>query len=101
MKKDELLDLAARSPDPEITDADRALLEAITGGNFDFRPKAKKERLAMIAAFRVEAAANAQAIAALPELIDALSGMVTAYGNELASCPYTARARALLARLDA
>lgn len=39
----------------EVTQADRELLEAITGGNFDFKPKAKAERLEMIARHRIEA----------------------------------------------
>ena len=42
--------------------------------------------------------ANARLIAAAPELYAALQGMVSAYGNELATCPYTRRARAALAK---
>lgn len=37
----------------EVTKADRDLLDAITGPFMTFKPKAKRERLQMIAAFRV------------------------------------------------
>lgn len=37
----------------EIIQADRDLLDAITGPFMTFKPKAKRERLGIIAAFRV------------------------------------------------
>lgn len=40
--------------DAIVSQRDRELLEAITGGNFDFKPKAKRERLQMIATYRAE-----------------------------------------------
>lgn len=40
--------------DAIVSQRARDLLEAITGGNFDFKPAAKQERLKMIARFEAE-----------------------------------------------
>lgn len=46
-----------------VAQADRDLLEAITGGHFAFRPKAEAERLQLLANHRQQPAADLELIA--------------------------------------